>query len=163
MATSKFNVGDLIIDSNQVHTIVKIEDDKIFYQSLNQSSSRHDCLNSIPLTNLSMARIRPLLTPQEVKDFLKKISTEEEIDSPKINNNRINSSNFFKDIIYLNDPQKTAKLLIHLLKIKNETKLSYVDQSIFDQGLAHLAEEISVVSNISVSTATAKILAAIKR
>ena len=29
MVTSKFNVGDLIIDSNQVHTIVKIEDEKI--------------------------------------------------------------------------------------------------------------------------------------
>ena len=159
----KFNVGDLIIDSNQVHTIIKIEDDKIFYQPLNQNNNRHNCLNSIPLANLSMARIRPLLSPSEVKSFFKSLSSEEEIDSPKSNNNRINNNNFFKDILYLNDPQKTAKLLIHLQKLKKDIKLSYADQSVFDQGLNHLAEEISTVSNISTSTATSKILAAIKR
>jgi len=163
MATSKFNVGDLIIDSNQVHTIVKIEDEKIFYEPLNQNNNRHNCLNSIPLTNLSMARIRPLLSPSEVKKMLETMSTEEEMDSPKATNNRINNNNTYKDILYLNEPVKTVKLLIHLQKLKKETKLSYADQSVYDQGLNHLAEEISVVSNISVSTATAKILAAIKR
>lgn len=163
MVTSKFNVGDLIIDSNQVHTIVKIEDEKIFYEPLNQNNNRHNCLNSIPLANLSMARIRPLLSPSEVKKMLEGMTTEEEMDSPKSTNNRINNNNFFKDVLYLNDPEKTIKLLIHLQKVKKDNKLSYADQSVFDQGLNHLAEEISVVSNISVSTAAAKILAAIKR
>ena len=160
---SKFNVGDLIIDSNQVHTIVKIEDEKIFYEPLNQNNNRHNCLNSIPLANLSMARIRPLLNSLEVKNLLKTLSTEVEMELPKSTNNRINNNNAYKDILYLNEPTKTAKLLIHLQKIKKDTKLSYADQSVFDQGLNHLAEEISVVSNISLSTATTKILTAIKR
>jgi len=163
MVTSKFNVGDLIIDSNQVHTIVKIEDDKIFYQPLNQNNNRHNCLNSIPLINLSMARIRPLLSPSEVKDLLKTLSSEAEMELPKSTNNRINNNNAYKDILYLNEPVKTAKLLIHLQKLKKDTKLSYADQSVFDQGLNHLSEEISVVSNISASSATTKILTAIKR
>lgn len=163
MVTSKFNVGDLIIDSNQVHTIVKIEDEKIFYEPLNQNNNRHNCLNSIPLANLSMARIRPLLNSLEVKNLLKTLSTEVEMELPKSTNNRINNNNAYKDILYLNEPAKTVKLLIHLQKIKKDTKLSYADQSVFDQGLNHLAEEISVVSNISLSTATTKILAAIKR
>ncbi len=163
MVTSKFNVGDLIIDSNQVHTIVKIEDEKIFYEPLNQNNNRHNCLNSIPLANLSMARIRPLLNSLEVKNLLKTLSTEVEMELPKSTNNRINNNNAYKDILYLNEPAKTAKLLIHLQKIKKDTKLSYADQSVFDQGLNHLAEEISVVSNISLSTATTKLLTAIKR
>lgn len=163
MVTSKFNVGDLIIDSNQVHTIVKIEDEKIFYEPLNQNNNRHNCLNSIPLANLSMARIRPLLNSLEVKNLLKTLSTEVEMELPKSTNNRINNNNAYKDILYLNEPAKTVKLLIHLQKIKKDTKLSYADQSVFDQGLNHLAEEISVVSNISLSTATTKILTAIKR
>jgi RNA polymerase-interacting CarD/CdnL/TRCF family regulator len=82
---------------------------------------------------------------------------------PKSTNNRINNNNAYKDILYLNEPQKTVKLLIHLQKIKKDTKLSYADQSVFDQGLNHLAEEISVVTNTSLSTATTKILTAIKR
>ena len=162
MATSKFNVGDLIIDYNQIHTIVKIEDEKIFYQPFNQKSDHHNCLNSIPLNNLSMARIRHLLSNSEIKDFFKKLSSEK-IETLAFTNNRINNNNLYKDIFYQNEPYKTGKLLIHLQELKKTTKFSYADQSIFDQSLNHLAEEISVVTKVSLATATTKLLAAIKR
>lgn len=162
MATSEFNVGDLIIDSNQIHTVVKIDDEKIFYRPLDQGNDHHQCSNSIPLKNLSIAQIRHLLNVSEIKDFLKKLSSEE-VESLKSTNNRINNNNLYKDIFYLNDPYKTGKLLIHLQELKKTTKLSYADQSIFDQSLNHLAKEISVVTKVSLDTAITKILAAIKR
>lgn len=162
MVTSKFNVGDLIIDSNQVHTIVKIEDEKIFYQPLDQNNDHHQCLNSIPLKNLSIAQIRHLLSSSEIKDLLKKLSSQD-FESLKSTNNRINNNNLYKDIFYLNDPYKNGELLIHLQELKKSAKLSYADQSIFDLALNHLAEEISIVTKVSLATATAKILAAIKR
>lgn len=162
MVTSKFNVGDLIIDSNQVHTIVKIEDEKIFYQPLDQTNDHHQCSNSIPLKNLSIAQIRHLLNSSEIKDLLKNLSSQD-FESLKSTNNRINNNNLYKDIFYLNDPYKTGKLLIHLQELKKTTKLSYADQSIFDQSLNHLAKEISIVTKVSLDIATAKILAAIKR
>lgn len=162
MVTSKFNVGDLIIDSNQVHTIVKIEDEKIFYQPFDQNNDHHQCSNSIPLKNLSIAQIRHLLNASEIKDLLKELSSQS-IESLKSTNNRINNNNLYKDIFYQNDPYKTGKLLIHLQELKKTTKLSYADQSIFDLALNHLAKEISIVTKVSLDTATTKILTAIKR
>ena len=71
---------------------------------------------------------------------------------------------FLKNIMYLNNPDRTAKLLIQLSKLKREMeKLSYSDQAIFEQALNHLTEEIALVTNNSVDQIRGKILKKIER
>lgn len=157
------NIGDLIIDSEQIHVVSKIENDRVFYYPLQADDSKGKCTSSIPLLNLSKADIRPILTKTEVKEFLKKIATEQPLEIPEFTN-RNNNSNSLKEVLYLNDPIKTARLLIYFLQHQTETTpLSRFDQSIYEQALNHLSQEISVVCDIDLATAKKQLLSAIKK
>ena len=79
-------------------------------------------------------------------------------------NSKINNGAFLKEIIYLNNPNKTAKLLIYLFSLKaNIGKLSYSDQSLFDQGLNHIVDEIAVVTDTPTEKVKEKLLKGIQR
>ena len=160
MNKSVFSVGDLIIDSDQIHTITKIENDVIFYKPSNDSLN--SCTSSIPIKNLSLACIRPLLTKSEIKNFLENLSGEEATKVPFTTKNQFNNGNFLKEILYLNNPSRTGQLLVFLSKTEKDSPLSKSDQNIFDQAISHLADEFSFVSKISVDTAKNQILAALK-
>ena len=159
MNKSVFSVGDLIIDSDQIHTITKIENDVIFYKP---SNGLNGCTSSIPIKNLSLACIRPLLTKSEIKNFLENLSGEEATKVPFTTKNQFNNGNFLKEILYLNNPSRTGQLLVFLSKTEKDSPLSKSDQNIFDQAISHLADEFSFVSKISVDTAKNQILAALK-
>lgn len=158
MLNSKYHIGEMIIDFNQINVITKIENNRIFYKPINNENDR--CISSIPLNNLSLAHMRLLMTKSEVKNLLENLPYEKAIDIP-CNSNRINSSNFLKEIIYLNNPQRTAKVLILLEKLKKDSKLSSTDESLYDQALSHLTNEISVVTKTSFESVKEKILKAL--
>jgi len=160
MNKSAFSVGDLIIDSDQIHTITKIENDVIFYKPSN--NSLNGCTSSIPIKNLSLACIRSLLTKSEIKKFLENLSCEEATKVPFTTKNQFNNGNFLKEILYLNNPSRTGQLLVHLSKVERESQLSRADQNIFDQAISHLADEISFVNKIPIDTAKNQILTALK-
>ncbi len=160
MNKSVFSVGDLIIDSDQIHTITKIENDVLFYKSSNDSLN--SCISSIPIKNLSLACIRPLLTKSEIKKFLENLNNKEVDKISFTTKNQFNNSNFFKEILYLNNPSRTGQLLVHLFKTEKDSPLSKTDQNIFDQAISHLAKELSFVNKISVDTAKNQILTALK-
>lgn len=156
------NINDLIIDSEQIHVVSKIQDDRIFYYPLNKDDSKGNITSSIPLKNLDKAAIRPLMTLSEIKQFLKKLASETPLNVPEFTN-RNNNSNSLKEILYLNDPLKTGRLLIYFYQLQIKSDLSRFDQSIFDQALKHLAEEIAVVSKITFESAKKQILSVIKK
>ena len=112
MTNFSFNVDDRIVDSDQIYVIFKIDEGKIYYRPVDNSKS--GCTGSIPTNNLVQACIRPLMTKSEVKIFLENLSKEKPLEVPLSTNSKINNGAFLKEVIYLNDPVKTAKLLIYL-------------------------------------------------
>ncbi len=162
MKNSGFNVGDRIIDSDQIYVIFKIDGGKIFYRPVTDEKS--GCTGSIPINNLGQACIRLLMTKSEVKMFWENLSIEAPLEVPLSNNSKINNGAFLKDILYLNNPSKTTKLLVYLSMMKkNLGKLSYSDQMIFDQGLSHLVDEVSMVTEVIPKKVQEKVLKGIER
>lgn len=158
----QITVGQMIIDSEQIHIVSKIENNNIHYTPLQKDSNKGSSSSFIPLNNFSKACLRPLLTKKEVKEFLKQISKELPLDFPK-STNQTNTSNLLKEVLYQNDPIQTGRLLIYLNSHPLETELSRFEKLIYDQALDHLVAEISTVNNISIDSAKKQILSAVKR
>jgi len=162
MTNIDYNVGDRIVDSDQIYVIFKIDEGKIYYRPVNDDKS--GCTGSIPINNLAQACIRPLMTKSEVKIFWENLSKEESLDLPLNTNSKINNGAFLKDILYLNNPNKTTKLLVYLFALKKSLgKLSYSDQSVFDQALDSLVKEIAIVTGMATDKIREKILKSIER
>jgi RNA polymerase-interacting CarD/CdnL/TRCF family regulator len=155
-------VGDLIIDFSEIHVIQKIEDNRVFYKSIIEDKSKGSITSSIPLANFPKARLRPIFTKTEIAQFLKNLSHQVALEIPNYSN-KSNNLNSLKEYLYLNDPLKTGQLLIYLNERQNTPLYTKSDQIIFDQGLHHLSEEISVSSNISIEEAQKQVLKAIKK
>jgi RNA polymerase-interacting CarD/CdnL/TRCF family regulator len=89
---------------------------------------------------------------------------EEPLDIPMSTNSKINNGAFLKDILYSHDPKKTVKLLVYLCGLKKSLgKLSYSDQSVFDQALSHLVDEVAIVTETPSDKVRVKILKSIER
>ena len=156
------NVGQMIIDSEQIHVVSKIENDNVHYDPLLKDSNKGSSSSFIPLGNFSKACLRPLLTKNEIKEFLKQLSKEQPLDFPK-STNQTNTTNLLKEVLYQNDPLKTGRLLIYLNLHATEVELSRFEKLIFDQAVAHLSSEISVANDISLTAAKKLVLSAVKR
>lgn len=153
--------GDMIIDFDQISVVSKIENDLVYYCSLIKDTNKGNISSTIPLSNLSKAGIRSLLTKEELKAFMKSLSKEQPLNIPSYSNK--NNNNNLKEFLYLNDPHKTGQLLIYLNQRQKTPIYSKADQLIFDQAMDHLCQEIAVVSNISIELAKKQILAAIAK
>ena len=152
----------MIIDSEQVHVVSKIENNNIYYTPLLKDSNKGSSSSFIPLDNFSKACLRPLLTRTEAKGLLKQLPKELPLDFPK-STNQTNTSNLLKEVLYQNDPLKTGRLLIYLNSHPIETELSRFEKMIFEQALDHLGAEISVVNETTLDVAKKQILSAVKR
>lgn len=153
--------GDMIIDFDQISVVSKIENDLVYYCSLIKDTNKGNISSTIPISNLSKAGIRSLLTKEELKAFMKSLSKEEPLNIPSYSNK--NNNNNLKEFLYLNDPAKTGQLLIYLNQRQKTPIYSKADQLIFDQAMDHLCQEIAVVSDISIELAKKQILAAIAK
>ena len=158
----QINIGQMIIDSEQIHVVSKIENDNIHYTPLLKDSNKGSSSSFIPLNNFSKACLRPLLSKTEVKELLKQLPKELPLDFPK-STNQTNTSNLLKEVLYQNDPLKTGRLLIYLNVHASEIELSRFEKLIFDQALEHLSSEVSVASDIPATIAKKQILTAVKR
>ena len=162
MVNYKINVGDLIIDSEQVHVVSKIDGDNIHYTPLQIDGTKGSSSSFIPLANFSKACLRPLLTKSETKELLKQLSKEAPLELPA-STNQTNTSNLLKEVLYQNDPLKNGRLLIYLNSHLPKTELSRFEKLIFDQALDHLAAEISTATDTTIDAAKKQILSAVKR
>lgn len=152
----------MIIDSEQVHVVSKIENNNIHYAPLIKDTNKGSSTSFIPLNNFSKACLRPLLTKNEIKELLKQLPKELPLDFPK-STNQTNTSNLLKEVLYQNDPLKTGRLLIYLNSRSPGVELSRFEKLIFDQALEHLSSEFSIVSNVPLKIAQKQILTAVKR
>jgi len=155
-------VGDMIIDSDQINVILKIENDLVFFGPLIKDTNigKSEIICSIPVDNFSKAGIRFLLTKDEVKAFLKDLTTQKPLNIPIYTNKNNNS---LKEYLYLNNPTKTGQLLIFLNQRQKDIPLSKFDQIIFDQAINHLAEEIAAVNQIDLEVAKKQILSSLSK
>jgi RNA polymerase-interacting CarD/CdnL/TRCF family regulator len=159
MSNYSVKVGDMIVDSDQIHVVSKIENGLVSYHPLTKDANGGNNTGSIPLDNFSKAGIRPILTKKDVKTFLKNLPTEKPLNVPVYN---FKNNNSLKEYLYLNDPTKTGQFLIYLKGCQKDSPLSNSDQAIFDQAVKHLSDEISVVNQIPFTTAKKQLLSALK-
>lgn len=156
-------VGDKIIDYEKIHVISKIESDVVYFYPLVMTDEHRTLTSSIPLNNFKKAGIRPLMSKSEIKLFLKSLKNIEPIEFPANTNKNTN----LKEFLYLNNPSKTGQLLQYLFERQNNVPPAPVytkaDKAIFDQALDHLADEISIVNDISIDKARTQILTAMKK
>ena len=155
-------VGDLIIDSDQISVISKIENNLIFFTPFikDKNAGKSEIISSIPFENFFKAGIRFLLTKDEIKTFLKDLTTQKPLSISAVSNK---NSNSLKEYLYLNDPLKTGQLLILLNQRQQNGPLSKIDQLIFNQALEHLSQEISVVNQIDIKVAQKQILTSLSK
>jgi len=155
-------VGDMIIDSDQINVITKIDNGLVFFSPLikDVNVGKGEVICSIPTDNFSKAGIRFLLTKDEVKAFLKDLTTQKPLNIPVYTNKNNNS---LKEYLYLNNPTKTGQLLIFLNHRQKDIPLSKFDQIIFDQAICHLAEEIAAVNETNLEVAKKQILASLAK
>lgn len=152
-------IGDKIIDYDQIHVVFKIDDDIIHYESLIKGEKNKNLQSAISSKNFKKAGIRFLMTKKQVQEFLISLNSQMLLDMP-INTNKNNN---LKEIIYLNDPLKTGRLLKFLWQRRELPIYTKVDQMIFDQAINHLSNEISVVEKISFEKAKSKIITELKK
>lgn len=153
------NVGDKIIDYDQIHVVFKITEDIVHYESFVQNDKNKSLQSSISLKNFKKAGIRFLMTKKEVKEFLENLNTQTALDIPV----NVNKNNNLKEYLYLNDPLKTGQLLKFLWERRELPTYTKSDQALFDQAINHLSKEIAVVNNISQEKAKSKILDILKK
>ena len=67
--TNNIKVGSYLIDSNQVYSVYKIVDDRLYYRPAVSGGNHPSVTGSIPAANAAMAGFRPLLNADEIKDF----------------------------------------------------------------------------------------------
>ena len=144
-------IGDNIIDNFQVYTVQKIVEETeknggqrtvVYYAPVNNVN----LLCSTPLKNFSEASLRKLMNKEELKFFITALS-EKAADEVWVDNNAKNA----KEILYLNNPTKTAKLLKNLWQKKKDNVVNYLksDQEIFEVAMNHILDEIVLISNDS--------------
>ncbi len=156
MTNFTLKVGNKIIDSEQIYTISNIKNDTIYY------TSNDNCNCSIPLKNLSIACIRPLMSKEDVNLLLKQLSEKKSLNPPSTIKNSQNNNNYFNEILYSNDPDKICKLLVYFNQLEKENPLTKSDQITYDRALNHLANEISAVSKVPLDQTKKKILSILK-
>jgi len=152
IANFTLKIGSKIIDSEQIYTISDIKNDVIYYKS------DDNCSCSIPVKNLSIACIRPLMSKEDITLIFKNLSEKESLNPPSTTKNNQNNNNYFGEILYSNNPSKICKLLVYFNQLEKNAVLTKSDQVIYDRALNHLANEISVVSKVPLNLTKNKIL-----
>ncbi|MEI8067627.1 MAG: hypothetical protein WCG91_01595 [Candidatus Shapirobacteria bacterium] len=144
-------VGDSIIDNFQVYTV-----SGVIEQTNNKGQAEvvvhyapktnPNLICSTPLKNFQEASLRKLMDKNELKSLIKDLAIKAD-DEVWVDNNAKNG----KEILYLNNPTKTAKLLKNLWQKKKNNVVNYLksDQEMFDTAMNHLVDEICLVCDDS--------------
>ena len=163
MTTDKnsIKVGDLLVDSDQIYKVYSVEHDGkeedgknrklLNYRPLSRDG-KHDSLTcSIPEVNMFKAGLRRPLTKEQIELFMEELQKKTD-DSLGIDYKLV------KEVLFLNDPLKTAPLLKQLWENKGKGDVySRTDEELLESILHHLVAEIAMVLNISEEKALQKI------
>jgi len=149
-------IGSYLIDSNQVYSIYKIEDDRLYYRPAVSGGNHPSVTGSIPTANIAMAGFRPLLSPEEIKIFFTQLTKVRPATDPI-------DSKQFKEQLINNDPLKIIPLLKQLWKTKNlpNTNFSGTNRDTLEDIISHLTLEFSVATKKSPEVIRKKIMASL--
>lgn len=157
-----FKVGDKIVDFGQVYRIFKIKKQKdakgkeekvIFFKPYFKTKEDRTLICSIPANNIEQAHIRRPISKKELRELLGELSQKTNIENP------INISGA-REILNLNDPHKTARVLKSLWIEKNDKSLTKTRESVFRLSMKRLVEEVAFINGVSIEKARKQIKAA---
>jgi RNA polymerase-interacting CarD/CdnL/TRCF family regulator len=142
--TDTFNVGDYIIDSDQIFVVSKIEQERLHYKPTKAEGRYQSVTGSIPIQNVSSSGFRLLLAPKDFNSFITQLSLAKPSLEPI-------DSKLFKELLCLNDPFKIIPLLKQLWIHKNNpaTNFSGSNRDTMESILRHLTDEFSLVTHKS--------------
>jgi RNA polymerase-interacting CarD/CdnL/TRCF family regulator len=154
-----FSVGSYIVDSGQIYTIFKIEDDRIFYRASHPIDSRPTVTGSIPLANVQIAGIRTLIEASEIPKFYTELAKFKAKPDGNID------SKGFRDVINTNDPFKIIPLLKQLWITKNTPNVVFSgsNRDFLETMIEHLSLEFSIVTGKTKDSVRQKILATLTK
>ncbi len=138
---NNIKVGSYLIDSNQVYSITKIVDDRIYYHPAVSGGNHPSVTGSIPAANAALAGFRPLLNADEIKKFFVELAKAKPSSEPI-------DSKLFKDMVISNDPFKIIPLLKQLWKSKNQPNVNFsgTSRDTLEDIISHLTLEFSLSS-----------------
>ncbi|HWS49062.1 MAG TPA: hypothetical protein VN174_03370 [Candidatus Methanoperedens sp.] len=156
----RFSIGDYLTDFENIYQIFDKQTQKDYrgvdceyflYRPLN--STQKAASFSIPVDNIQKSGLRYLIHPQDVKEIYKYL--KKPIDASTIFDFKT-----IKEILYLNDPNKTIYVLKQLCanKVTTGEKFSQNYQEIINKIVFHLSAEIAFVLKKSPESIEKKIL-----
>ncbi|MBI2465438.1 hypothetical protein HYV64_04825 [Candidatus Shapirobacteria bacterium] len=149
-------IGNYLIDSNQVYSIYKIENDRLFYRPAVSGGNHPSVTGSIPEANIAMAGFRPLLSAEEIKTFFTQLIKVRPATEPI-------DSKLFKELLINNNPLEIIPLLKQLWKTKNlpNTNFSGTNRDTLEDIISHLTLEFSLATKKSPDSIRKKIMASL--
>lgn len=162
-----FKVGDKIVDFGQVYRIFKIKKQKkvkgkkekvVFFRPYFKTRRNRTLVCSIPVDNITKAKIRRPISKKKLKQLLKELSQKTNIENP-INTTRL------REKLFLNDAYKTVQVLKTLwADQKNEsTSLTKRRKDMFSLAIKRLVEEVAFVNGVSLEKARKQIKTALAK
>lgn len=159
------SVGEKLVDFGQVFQITAIKQRKteeggaetvIFFKPYYKTDQNRDLVNLIPVNCLPLTKIR---RPIQKPEMQKLIDFFAEADKA----GQINTSQQKYDLLQ-NAPEATARVLKSLWRDKHDesTGFASVKQTLFDQAMKQMVEEVAFVFSLTPAEAKCKIERALK-
>ena len=160
-SAQNYKKGDVLIEFGIAYEITQIKNQKnlegekepfIFYQPVFENNRNRGMVCSIPLSSLSQTNKRRPLSKYKLDQYQRLISQRPKTKKPV---NAKSAQAMFKT----NDIHKLARLIARLWVEKQDPRKNFPisKQSLLDQAVKHLSQEIGVVYQISLDKAEQKI------
>jgi RNA polymerase-interacting CarD/CdnL/TRCF family regulator len=161
-------VGDELVEYGKVYKVFKIADKKmydgktvehVFFKPMYETSDNQTLSCAVPLKNIKDANIRRPLEKKKVAEILTALTEKFHGEYEVLDVNEA------KDILKLNSPKKSAKVLRTIWREINDDELNTTKsrKDVFELSMKTLAQEVALTYNLSLEKAEAKLQRALKK
>lgn len=161
-------VGDELVENGKLYKVFAIEDKKmydgktethVFFKPLYETPDNRTLSCAIPLKNISQANIRRPLVKKIMSEVLEILSSE---DIEKV---EIIDITVAKDILKLNNPHESARVLRTIWDELNSTDLNPTKsrKDVLELSLKTLAQEVAFTYDLTLEKAEKKLEKALKK
>lgn len=167
---SPVKVGDELVELGKVYTVFKIEDKQgfdgkvqkhVFFKPFFQTSDNQTLSCSIPLENISQAKIRRPLNKKQVNEILSSLPSLKLLDKKDL----IFDINLAKEILKTNDPIECARVLRTVWTELNNDDLNPTKskKDILELSVKTLAQEVALAYDLTLEKAEKKLHRALSK
>jgi RNA polymerase-interacting CarD/CdnL/TRCF family regulator len=156
-APHPYKIGSYLIDSNQIYTIFKISDNRLYYRP-SDKTGQSTVTGSVPQSNVALAGFRTPLAKADIEQFFTALSKSRNINSPI-------DQKLYKDIIIANDPFKLIPLIQQLWYNQNQANSTTSNslKETLSSIITHLSNEFSLSTGKKPGFFQAKIIACLSQ